>query len=679
MKFVIPNQTKLNFFEDKINNFDIEVKAKNLIKSSSAIKINKGNICEFPLSTKNKILKNNNIENETSNTDSNLNSGDEKSNDSLDENHYNDFIKEYKVFYNDKQKNFLITPPNYNSKNPSSFKEKEEDSEIAFLLSKANSLYLSYNLDDSIKVLHEIIRLDPNIQEVYNLLSLIYEEKKDLKNSIYFLMIAAHLSQSDSEIWIKCFSLNKQINNFPQAEYCISRAVKVEKDNPYYLYEKAIINEELNNFKKAANTYKKLLEISDSNSDILVHTANIYEKVLNNNSKAISLLKSHFFTTSKKLMILNKLFNLYSEYSLFEEIVQFYEKNYTHEDENIKKSFDNFAIQIIIKIAYLGIKENIILNKSAEVRTNYNFINKKIEEEIFGYFKELLMNDYKVSIIDKNFINNSCHVFRISKVQFQKFFNKVFDIYKDNNDLYNFIILFELLENDIYTDYNIKSFFKEFCLSKENKILYELELYIENFVFISEYFSKTKNYEKSIEYLNRAIFFSKLKDKEDNVYLILKLSEILNLKGDFKKSMEILDKTNLGKNKKNSNIDLYHNLVNLNKNIENNGISYIEEYSNLGNIYNNTFNLNKNNNFTDHNSGFYKNGINEENNYDFNKNDILEEQENCEKNYLANLIYNQENSLAENYESENEIQVDITNNYYNTNKISKIKYFDYNF
>ena len=114
-------------------------------------------------------------------------------------------------------------------------------------------------------------------------------------------MIAAHLSQGESEIWIKCFNLNKKINNLQQAEYCISRAVKVEKDNPYFIYEKALINEEISNFKKSAKTYERLLDITDSNSDILIHASNIYEKVLNSPEKAIELIKLHISKTTKKL------------------------------------------------------------------------------------------------------------------------------------------------------------------------------------------------------------------------------------------------------------------------------------------------------------------------------------------------------------------------------------------
>jgi len=577
---------------------------------------------------------------------------------SFDENHYNDFLKEYKIYFNDRQKS-------YNS-HLINTTEKTENSEISFLLSKANSLYLSYKLDEAKMVLHEIIRLDPNIQEVYNLLSLIYEEKQDIKNSLYFLMIAAHLSQGDSEIWIKCFNLNKKMNNTLQAEYCISRAVKVEKDNPYFLYEKAIINEELNNFKKAANTYKKLLEISDSNSDILVHTSNIYEKVLKNNEKAINLLKTHFHQTAKKLMILNKLYFLYLDMSKFEEIIFFFENNSTNEDENVRKTFENFVIKIIIKIAFLAIKQK---QKSENLAKNKQIpaINQ-IKGELISFFKEFLLNDFKIKIKlqDNNQSGNivfSEQTFKISKNQFKKFFNKIFEIYNGNDNLEEFIEFFEKIENDVYDKDNIKVFYEDFDFSKKSQIHYDLELELENFVLISDYFSKLKSYDKAIEYLNRTLYFSTLKNNKDTVFLILKMSEILNLKGDNIKALEILNKTNIPiknelirKNNILSNSELKDALFDENvfkSTIENEGNFYNNKNKNLENKKTNSYNENFNQDEAIYNNdNLY---------FDLEKNKILEEQENCEKNFLANLIFKHENPLEESYESEGYINEKVCN------------------
>lgn len=525
-------------------------------------------------------------------------------------------------------------------------------------------------------------------------------------------MIAAHLSQGDSEIWIKCFNLNKQIGNTHQAEYCISRAVKVEKDNPYLLYEKAIINEELSNFRKAATTYKKLLEISDSNCDVLVHTGNIYEKVLGNADKAKNLLKAHFPLTDKKLVILNKLFWLMLDYSFFEEIIDFYESYKKSEDRKLAnengngnsnedvsdnsgflKLFDNFVIKVIVKIALLALEEkeqnqiNIknqnenlvvaLVNPNNTINKNNNFDESKycdfkkseVQDEIFFYFKELLMHDFKITLKDNENFSKTAdgqlthNVFRISKQQFQKFLNKLFEIYNLNNSLNKFISFFEKLENEVYGNNEANTFFKNFDFNSENKIKfnYELELNIENFVLLSDYFSKLKQYEKSIDYLNRALYFSKLKTNGDYVYLVLKLSEILNLKGDYAQSLDILTQVNVSsiknkeevsieeKSKENFNDQFLHKKE---IKVDNNNINKLEDF-NRSFSFGNNFHVgtNTNNNI---NLGF-----------ELDRNEILDEQEKCEKNYLANLIFHQENPLqGENYENdlesgENDNQMNI--------------------
>ena len=224
------------------------------------------------------------------------------------------------------------------------------------MLTDAMNLYLSSKYDEAINYLHEIIRLSPELPEPYHHLSLIYEKKGELHKALDFLMLSAQLSHGESEIWIRCSYLNRKLNYIQQAEYCISRALKIERDNPYLLYERAVLQEEMGNIKKAANIYERILKIIPNNSDILIYVSNLYLK-LKNNESAIDILEKYFEKSNKKYIVLVVLFNLYLSNNKYKEGIEFYEKMFlkSNDEENIIPPID-------LKLRYMFFK--LLLNES---------------------------------------------------------------------------------------------------------------------------------------------------------------------------------------------------------------------------------------------------------------------------------------------------------------------------
>jgi tetratricopeptide (TPR) repeat protein len=90
-------------------------------------------------------------------------------------------------------------------------------------------------------------------------------------------MLAAQSSGGDKNIWIKCCNYNKKLKNYRQAEYCITRALKLDKKNLYILYERGALNEELGDIFKAIRIYTVLLKLYP-NYDILLHIIILYER-----------------------------------------------------------------------------------------------------------------------------------------------------------------------------------------------------------------------------------------------------------------------------------------------------------------------------------------------------------------------------------------------------------------
>lgn len=241
------------------------------------------------------------------------------------------------------------------------------------MLGDATNLYLASKYDEAINYLHEIIRLSPEIPEPYHHLSLIYEKKGEYSKALDFLMLSAQLSHGESDIWIRCSYLNRRLNNLQQAEYCITRALKIEKDNPYLLYERAVLHEEMGNIRKAAHIYERILKIIPNNSDILIYVSNLYLK-LNNYEEAISILENFFEKSNKKYLVLVVLFNLYLMNNKYKEGIEFYEKMFFKTGEE-----DNVVPPIDLKLRYLFFK--LLNNENHETSES----NQEIVNERFYY------------------------------------------------------------------------------------------------------------------------------------------------------------------------------------------------------------------------------------------------------------------------------------------------------
>lgn len=58
----------------------------------------------------------------------------------------------------------------------------------------------------AISILHEVIRLAPNLPDSYHTLGLVYSSLKDYKKAMNFYMIAALLTPKDSSLWKMLFT-----------------------------------------------------------------------------------------------------------------------------------------------------------------------------------------------------------------------------------------------------------------------------------------------------------------------------------------------------------------------------------------------------------------------------------------------------------------------------------------
>ena len=426
---------------------------------------------------------------------------DSEENDISDNEGYNNFMKEYKQYCKGIKKAI----------------NKQMDGEINVqdLLNQANNFYLNNEYSKAKEVLETIISVFPNLQEPYLILSQIYEEEKNDEKSLFFLMLAAQSSGGDKNIWIKCCNLNKKLKNYRQAEYCITRALKLDKKNLYILYERGVLNEELGDIFKAIRIYKYILKLYP-NYDLLLHIIILYERT-QNYEKALSLFEEMFDKLPKenKIEAIIFLYDFYLKHKEYKKGYLFYNKDIfklKKEDPNIFNIIinnSNFKIKKLYCFLYLSISGE---KYNEEKLNDLNF--ETIKQQIMDEFNYIINNENEAKYGD-NFLKDNL--------------NTLFKLVEGLDRIDVFETMFSEIEKKMVKD---QKYFAHY-----RNILSQI-----NFQLGNHYF-KQELYQKSISLFEESLHYFDIPDNDKIKNLILiKLSESYDKIGNKQKAMNILNK-----------------------------------------------------------------------------------------------------------------------------------------
>ncbi|CDR95030.1 tetratricopeptide repeat domain containing protein, putative [Babesia bigemina] len=101
------------------------------------------------------------------------------------------------------------------------------------LMQDATTQYLCGNFGDAVKLLKELVRRAPGLHDPFHMLGLIYQEEyKDPVTATGYYLLAAHLVQTDLELWRRIGEMSQQIGNIDQAIYCFKKCLKTSEGEP---------------------------------------------------------------------------------------------------------------------------------------------------------------------------------------------------------------------------------------------------------------------------------------------------------------------------------------------------------------------------------------------------------------------------------------------------------------
>ncbi|KAK7303705.1 hypothetical protein RJT34_14618 [Clitoria ternatea] len=156
--------------------------------------------------------------------------------------------------------------------------KKKLDPKLTRMLGDATLHYACGHYDKAIAVLHEVVRLAPNLPDSYHTLGLVYSSLEDYKRAMDFYMIAAHLTPKDSSLWKLLFTWSIEQGDIGQASYCLSKAITADPADVTLKSHRAMLYAELGDYQKAAVVYEQLYQLCHENVDALKEAAMFYQK-----------------------------------------------------------------------------------------------------------------------------------------------------------------------------------------------------------------------------------------------------------------------------------------------------------------------------------------------------------------------------------------------------------------
>ncbi|XP_047964509.1 general transcription factor 3C polypeptide 3-like isoform X2 [Salvia hispanica] len=162
--------------------------------------------------------------------------------------------------------------------------------EVTRKLGDATLHYAMGNFDKAICLLHEVIRLAPNLSDPYHTLGLIYSATDDNKRAMIFYMIAAHLNPKDASLWKLLFAKSMEHKDKKQAYYCLNKAIIADPEDIYLQLLRALYHDGNEEYQKAAESYEHIARLCPDNIKDLQRAAELNQKC-KQHERAVSMLE----------------------------------------------------------------------------------------------------------------------------------------------------------------------------------------------------------------------------------------------------------------------------------------------------------------------------------------------------------------------------------------------------
>ncbi|OLL23932.1 Transcription factor tau subunit sfc4 [Neolecta irregularis DAH-3] len=152
----------------------------------------------------------------------------------------------------------------------------EPSHEVKGLMGRANQAYATGDLDEALKHLKEIIRIDFNVFSAWQTLGLVHKERGNEEKCLLAWITAAHLRPKEADLWIDCARMSQNSQHYSQAIYCLNRAIRHQPTNVSVIWERTLLYKSLKNTAKVIEGFKLLLNLVPNDMNIIRELSRTY-------------------------------------------------------------------------------------------------------------------------------------------------------------------------------------------------------------------------------------------------------------------------------------------------------------------------------------------------------------------------------------------------------------------
>ncbi|GJF00510.1 TPR-like protein [Phanerochaete sordida] len=122
--------------------------------------------------------------------------------------------------------------------------------QVKGLLGEGNQAYMDGDFDECIRIMQEVIRIEPRAGRAWSVLAKCYEDKQEPQKAMQLRIMAAHLNQ-DADEWERLAEQSRREGYNQQALYCYRKLHQVDPENVGALWERATLAKQLGEVRTA--------------------------------------------------------------------------------------------------------------------------------------------------------------------------------------------------------------------------------------------------------------------------------------------------------------------------------------------------------------------------------------------------------------------------------------------
>ncbi|KAI6031287.1 hypothetical protein BKA83DRAFT_4198140 [Pisolithus microcarpus] len=131
--------------------------------------------------------------------------------------------------------------------------------QVRALIGQGNQAYVDNDLQEAMRTMQEVIRIEPRAMSAWTVLAQCYEDKHEPQKALQLRIVAAHL-RHDAEEWERLARQSKDLGYQQQALYCYSKLYSLDPTNVDALWDRAALAKEANDLRTARHSLLAILK-----------------------------------------------------------------------------------------------------------------------------------------------------------------------------------------------------------------------------------------------------------------------------------------------------------------------------------------------------------------------------------------------------------------------------------